>query len=132
MIPTLKSSGPWRALLRPGDRVVLVLATVAVAASFPLLWHGGTASRVVVRRDGAVVAELPLTVNKKIVIAGPLGETVIEVQPGRARVLSDPGPRQYCVRQGWLVRPNAVAICAPNHISLSLSGSASDHDSLAY
>jgi hypothetical protein len=37
-------------------------------------------------------------------------------------VLSDPGARQYCVQQGWLTRANAVAICAPNHVTLQLSG----------
>ena len=63
---------------------------------------------------------------------GTMGTTVIEVQPGRARVASDPGPRQYCVRQGWLTQPNAIAICAPSHISLSIAGRASSHDSLAY
>jgi hypothetical protein len=52
---------------------------------------------------------------------------VIEVQPGRARVLSDPGPRQYCVQQGWLTRANAVAICAPNHVTLQLSGRGGAH-----
>ncbi|MCK9284513.1 MAG: NusG domain II-containing protein [Rhodocyclaceae bacterium] len=122
----------WRRLLLVGDWAVIALAALLVAASFPLLWRGGSASQAVVRRDGAIVAELPLTVHKKIVVEGPIGTTVIEVQPGRARVLSDPGPRQYCVRQGWLTRPNAVAICAPNHVSLVLGGGRSDHDSLSY
>jgi hypothetical protein len=36
------------------------------------------------------------------------------------------------VQQGWLTRPNAIAICAPNHVSLSLSGRAANHDSLNY
>jgi hypothetical protein len=88
-----------------------------------------------VRRDGVVVAELPLTQARRIEVAGAMGTmgtTVIEVQPGRARVASDPGPRQYCVRQGWLSQPNAIAICAPSHISLSIAGRASSHDSLAY
>ena len=61
-----------------------------------------------------------------------LGVTIIEIQPGRARVASDPGPRQYCVRQGWLTQAGAVAICAPNQVSLSLTGRAADYDSLNY
>ena len=56
----------------------------------------------------------------------------IEIQPGRARVAADPGPRQYCVRQGWLTQAGAVAICAPNEVSLSLSGRGADYDSLNY
>ena len=113
---------PWRTLLKPGDWGVLLLSGVVVAASFPLLWKGGTADRAIVRRDGAVVTELALNTPRRYEVAGAIGTTVIEVQPGRARVLADPGPRQYCVQQGWLTRVNAVAICAPNHISLQLGG----------
>ena len=97
-----------------------------------LIWSGDKAERVVVRLDGRVVAEFPLSVPRQYAVMGPLGQTLIEIAPGRARVLSDPGPRQYCVQQGWLSRPNAVAICAPNHVSLSLTGRQASHDSLNY
>lgn len=122
----------WLALLRPGDWATVLLAAGAVAASFPLLWTGGKAERAVIRLDGRVVAEYPLTAAQRYAVKGALGDTVIEIAPGRARVLSDPGPRQYCVQQGWLTRPNAIAICAPNHVSLSLAGSDPSHDSLNY
>jgi len=122
----------WLALLRPGDWLVLGLALAFCAAAFPLAWQGGPPERAVVRRDGALFAELPLTQARRLDVAGAIGTTVIEVQPGRARVLSDPGPRQYCVRQGWLTRPNAIAICAPNHVSLALTSKGAANDSLAY
>lgn len=122
----------WLKLLRPGDWAILLLGAVAVAVSFPLLWAGGQAERAVIRTDGRIVAEFPLAAPRRFAVRGPLGETVIEIAPGRARVLSDPGPRQYCVQQGWLTRPNAIAICAPNHVSLSLSGRDPSHDSLNY
>ncbi len=122
----------WLALLRPGDWAAALAAALVVGVSFPLLWTGGRAERAVVRLDGRVVAEFPLSSPRRYAVAGPLGETLIEIAPGRARVLSDPGPRQYCVKQGWLTRPNAIAICAPNHVSLSLSGRDPSHDSINY
>ena len=122
----------WLDLLRPGDWVLTLAAALVVGVSFPLLWSGGQAERAIVRLDGKVVAEFPLSAPRRYAVAGPLGETLIEIAPGRARVLSDPGPRQYCVQQGWLTRPNAIAICAPNHVSLSLSGRDARHDSLNY
>ena len=125
----------WLHLLQPGDWLVIIIGAAVVATSYPLLWRGGSAERVIVRRDGELVAELPLTVSKRIEVQGPLGTTVIEVQPGRARVAADPGPRQYCVKQGWLSAANAVAICAPNHVSLTLTGRNGDkgaNDSLTY
>jgi hypothetical protein len=94
---------PWLTFVRPGDWLVAVVAAVAVALSFPLLWQGGQADRAVIRVDGRVFAEYPLDAPRRIEVPGPLGNTLVEIQPGRARVHSDPGPRQYCVRQGWLV-----------------------------
>jgi hypothetical protein len=122
----------WLPLLRPGDWLFAAAAAVAVAVSFPLLWRGGAAERAVVRLEGRVVGEYPLTVARQVEVAGPLGTTVVEIQPGRARVAADPGPRQYCVRQGWLVRANAIAICAPNHVSLALVGRQPGYDSISY
>jgi hypothetical protein len=122
----------WLPLLRPGDWGVALAALALVGVSFPLLWHGGPAEKAVVKRDGAVVAELPLNISKRIDVEGAMGTSVIEVQPGRARVASDPGPHQYCVKQGWLTQANAVAICAPNHVTLTLVGANRSYDSLNY
>jgi hypothetical protein len=122
----------WLALMRLGDWLVVGLAGLVVAISFPLLWRGGPADRAVIRLDGRVFAEYPLDAARRIEVPGPIGTTVVEIQPGRARVFADPGPRQYCVRQGWLSQGGAVAICAPNHVSLMLTGRQSGYDSLNY
>lgn len=122
----------WLALLRAGDYVVLGAGLAVCIASALLLWRGGAPDRAVVRAGGKVVAELPLSRARMIEVPGPLGVTRIQIEPGRARVASDPGPRQYCVRQGWLTRSGAVAICAPNEVSLSLAGGRGDYDSLNY
>ena len=122
----------WLGLVRPGDWVVAAVAAAVVAISFPLLWRGGPAERAVVKRDGTIVADLPLNITKRIEVEGALGISVIELRPGQARVAADPGPRQYCVKQGWLTQANAVAICAPNHVTLALVGRHSGYDSLNY
>lgn len=122
----------WVGLLRPGDYVTLLAALAVCVASGLLLWRGGAPDKAVVRAAGKVVAEVGLSRPQVIEVAGPLGTTRIEIEPGRARVAADPGPRQYCVRQGWLTRSGAVAICAPNEVSLSLAGGSGDYDSLNY
>lgn len=123
----------WLALIRIGDWLVLAALTAAVAASFPLLWQGGgMGDRAVIRKDGQVFAEVDLQTRRTIQVPGPLGMTVVVVEPGRARVVSDPGIRQYCVRQGWLSRAGEIAICAPNHVSLAITGRTRAYDSLSY
>lgn len=122
----------WVALLRPGDYLMLAAALALCVLSALTLWRGGAPDKAVVRAGGKVFAELGLNRAQVVEVPGPLGTTRIEIEPGRARVASDPGPRQYCVRQGWLTRAGAVAICAPNQVSLSLSGGSADYDSLNY
>lgn len=122
----------WGVLLRPGDWLVLAGALALCVLSALTLWRGGAPDKAVVRAGGKVFAETGLARAQVVEVPGPLGVTRIEIEPGRARVASDPGPRQYCVRQGWLTRSGAVAICAPNQVSLSLAGGAADYDSLNY
>jgi hypothetical protein len=124
----------WSAYLRPGDLLTVLLAIGVVLTLFATLWRNDRADRAIIRQDGKVVAELPLTATRSIEVSGPIGTTVIDVRAGSARVRSDPGPRQYCVQQGWLTRANAVAICAPNHVSLLLTGprAGNRHDSISY
>lgn len=122
----------WLALIKPGDWLVILLGTLVVGISFPLFWQGGLAERAVIRQNGRIFADLDLRTKRQLEVPGPLGQTLIVVEPGRARVISDPGPRQYCVRQGWLMRPGEIAICAPNRVSLQITGRTKVYDSLSY
>ncbi len=123
---------PLTKLLRPGDLIVLLAGFSGWAVLTITLWQSGPASQAQVRRDGVLVAAYSLNEDRTVSIEGVLGATVIRIESGRARVVSDPGPRQYCVRQGWLSRPGEVALCAPNHVSLSLSGGQPAYESMAY
>lgn len=123
---------PWLALLRPGDWLVVLAGALLVGLSIPLFWQGGLADRAIIRQEGKVFAEVDLRTKRQLEVAGPLGITLIAVEPGRARVVSDPGPRQYCVRQGWLMRPGEIAICAPNRVSLQIAGRTRVYDSISY
>ena len=129
---SLQRLARWWPLIRPGDVLTLILALSFCGASAAALWRGGAPDKVVVRAGGELFAEVPLSRAQSIEVPGPLGVTVIEIEPGRARVAEDPGPRQYCVRQGWLTRSGAAAICAPNQVSLMLSGGRNQYDSLNY
>ena len=84
------------------------------------------------RQDGQVFAEIDLRTRRELQVPGPLGSTLIAVEPGRVRVVSDPGPKQYCVRQGWLMRPGEIAICAPNRVSVQVAGRTKVYDSISY
>jgi hypothetical protein len=122
----------WFALLRPGDWLLILMGGALVGATAPLFWQGGFADRAIIRKDGKIFAQVDLHARRSLEVPGPLGTTRISIEPGRARVVSDPGLRQYCVRQGWLSRPGEIAICAPNRVSLQIAGRTKAYDSLSY
>ena len=51
----------WFGLLKPGDWLLAALALIACGVSFPLVWHGGSGEKAIVRRGGEVFAELDLS-----------------------------------------------------------------------
>jgi hypothetical protein len=123
---------PWLRFIRLGDWLLICVAAILVGLSFPLFWQGGMADRAIIRQNGQVFADVDLRARRQLEVPGPLGQTLIAIEPGRARVLADPGPRQYCVRQGWLMRPGEIAICAPNRVSLQITGRTKVYDSISY
>lgn len=122
-----------RELLHWGDWLIL-LSGLGLVLTLMLhgWWHGTPGEQLLIRQNGHVFMTTALTGRKMIDVPGPLGITRIELEHGRARVLSDPGPRQVCVRQGWLSRAGEAAICLPNRTSLEITGSTPLYDSLDY
>lgn len=122
----------WLPLLYPGDWIALLFGVALVGISLPLSFHAGQPAWAEIRVDGEVKARMDLSIDRRLSVAGAIGSTEIEVRNGRARVVSDPGPRQYCVRQGWLSRPGEVAVCAPNHVTLRILGRDMPYDSVSF
>ncbi|MEQ6292009.1 NusG domain II-containing protein [Vogesella sp. GCM10023246] len=124
-------SGRWPRLLA-GDWLLLLLLLLACGASFRWLWwQQGNAGELVLSANGQQFTHWPLRLDHRFELPGPLGITVVEVRAGRARIVSDPSPRQYCVQQGWLSRAGETALCLPNRTAISIGGQSQD-DSLAF
>jgi len=121
-----------RALLRPGDWLVLILGGALVAGLGANFWRGQAGDTLIVRAHGRIHDQASLRHAATISVPGPLGITLIEIQPGRARVARDPSPRQLCVRQGWLTHAGESALCLPNQVSVEIQGATRLHDSVAY
>ena len=119
-------------LLRAGDVGVLLGGGVLVVALTLWAWGGDRGDTAVIRAAGQVVQTAALTHAQTFSINGPLGTTQIEIEPGRARVVADPSPRQLCVKQGWLTLSGQAALCLPNQVSLEIRGRAPTYDTLGY
>ena len=118
--------------LKAGDWLTLLLGSSCVVLLTINLWSGDLADKAVIRSGGKIFREAPLARDQQIEVPGPLGTSIITIEKRRARISSDPSPRQYCVRQGWLQQAGEIAICLPNQVSVELTGSTKKYDSLNY
>ena len=103
-----------------------------ITSNVSCLPEAGGDAAVLIRAGDQVYATLSLAQKRTLDVPGPLGISRIEIDNGRARVASDPGRHQYCVKQGWLTRAGQVAMCLPNQVSLELLGGEKAYDSLNY
>jgi hypothetical protein len=122
----------FRSSIQAGDWLTLLLGCTCVALLTLKLWNGELADRAIIRSGGKIFKEVPLSRDLQVEVPGPLGISVITIEKRKARISSDPSPRQYCVRQGWLQQAGEIAICLPNEVSVELTGSAKRYDSLNY
>jgi hypothetical protein len=120
------------AYVKPGDWFTLLCGSLFTVWLTITLWQGGAADKAVIRSGGKTFREVSLSRNQTIEVPGPLGISRIAVHDRQVRVTSDPGPRQYCVHQGWLKQVGEIAICLPNQVSVELAGNVKRYDSLNY
>jgi len=118
--------------IKSGDWLTLLLGSLCVAALTLKLWGGDLADKAIIRSGGKIFREVPLSRDQLIEVPGPLGISIINIKQRKARITSDPSPRQYCVRQGWLQQAGEIALCLPNQVSIELAGSYKRYDSLNY
>ena len=118
--------------IRPGDYLTLLAGALFTVWISVTVWSGGIADTALIRSGGKVFREVPLSRDQQIEVPGPLGTSIITIEKRRARISSDPSPRQYCVRQGWLQQTGEIAVCLPNEVSVELTGGEKRYDSLNY
>ena len=119
-------------LIKPGDYLTLLAGVLCTIWLTLMLWSGGVANKAIIRSGGKIFREVALSTDQTIDVPGPLGVSIITIEKHKARITSDPSPRQYCVRQGWLQQSGEIAICLPNQVSVELTGGEKKYDSLNY
>jgi hypothetical protein len=62
----------------------------------------------------------PLDSERTVAVPGPLGDTVVQIRQGQARVLSSPCPEKICLRSGAIARPGQWIACLPNRVFIDI------------
>ncbi|MGA2545163.1 MAG: NusG domain II-containing protein [Rectinemataceae bacterium] len=112
--------------LKPLD-IVIAIAAVGVIAFTAVVAYGpggGQASAVLTGKGGEWV--YPLSVDRVIRVAGPLGDTIVEIQNGAIRIKDSPCPNKTCIAAGSIERTGQWLACLPNQVMVRIEGRRAD------
>jgi len=104
--------------LKPFDAGIVLCALAAVAASFFLTYSGAGGSSLVNVQGENGQWVFPIDSVESIVVSGPLGDTVVEIAGGGARITSSPCLNQTCVSAGRIHESGQWAACLPNRVMM--------------
>jgi hypothetical protein len=117
-----------RGLTNFSDRLLFILMIASAVLGFlyvEKLFPSGSIARIYA--DNKPVYSLSLDEDRVVPVAGPLGNSYVEVKDGRVRMKDSPCPLKVCVQQGWTDRGSIT--CLPNKVVVSVTGNDSHgHD----
>jgi hypothetical protein len=116
------------------DVVIIAASAALVAASAARAYDPGSGEpRAVVSGPGGEWV-YPLDEARELRVSGPLGDTIIDIGAGSARIVDSPCPNKTCIASGALSRPGQWAACLPNKVIVRVEGARADGgvDAAAY
>lgn len=62
----------------------------------------------------------------------PWGYNTVQVGKNRIRIKEASCPDKLCVKEGWLDKPNQMAVCLPNRVYIKIIGKEVEVDDIAF
>ena len=107
---------PGFTILRLPDAVVLLLAAaITIFCAVRIYGNAASTIRFVIQGKGGTWI-YPVNQTIRFDAPGPLGNTVVELKDGSARVVSSPCANQTCVTSGAIHRRGQWVACLPNAV----------------
>lgn len=119
-------------MIRMGDVIIAIAGVVIIGVLGVNTYSGSPVRTVQIMHADHVPAEYPAWQNREVRVAGPLGETILQIRDGRVRVVSSPCTQKICVRAGWLEEAGEAAACVPNRVSVALLGADPRFDAINF
>ena len=110
------------------DRVLIIVIAVLALLSGPaaVLASGHTSASTLIIEGPTGHTEVPLGVDRTLLVAGLRGRVTVEVGDGSVSVTSADCPDHVCVHSGAITRPGAAIVCVPNEVTVRVGGARDD------
>jgi hypothetical protein len=117
---------------RLADILAIAFSVLVTAASaFGAARASGGGDTVFAEADGKAYA-YPLPHDARIALKGPLGDTVLLIEGGTARIEASPCDNKLCIAMGRISKGGQWISCLPNKVLVRIGGGGTDVDASAY
>jgi hypothetical protein len=113
--------------LRPGDFLLGAALLAGAAWTRGIVSSAPRGSELRITVENTTVFLRPMDQDTDFTVRGPIGETVVKIHGGSARVSEASCPRHVCLHSGAVRKVGEVIVCVPNHLVLEVVGE-SDRD----
>ena len=110
------------------DFFIAVPALGAVIFSFFFAYSGSGGPRSVFLKSENSEWVFPVDVTETVTVSGPLGETLVEISGGSARVISSPCVNKTCITAGAVRSSGQWTACLPNRVLLFIGEGQTEND----
>ena len=107
--------------IKVADWGIVTTALFLLIASFAFAYSGGNDNSELSIKSENDIFVYPLDTTDTISISGPIGETIVEINEGRAKIISSPCLNKSCITMGQVYLPGQWSACLPNGILLYIS-----------
>jgi len=114
--------------------ILAILLSVLVFSFFTFFgWNKNGESALLLIEDASGSALYPLSENRIVTVLGPVGESVIKIDDGKAAFTHSDCTNNLCIQMGSIDKSGEWAACLPNEIFITITGKGEDEvDSVVF
>jgi len=101
--------------------IILLAAGLTLSSAYAAYVKPESTVRVLIRGQDKEWT-FPIDTNETVTVNGPLGDTVVKINDGKAWIESSPCGNQTCVGMGSVRQQGQWALCLPNKVMLFIEG----------
>lgn len=121
-------------MVTTGDKVLIVFILISAAlifAGFQVCGFGSDKTYAVIEVNGQPYQKISLGQDGpefQVKVPGILGESIVEIDKDKVRMLYSPCPDKDCERQGWVSRSGQMIVCLPNRVVIKIESDRTKND----